>query len=158
MSAEDDDIHPNLTADEWVARMKAVVAAVFIKSTPAHTAPDAVTPEHMEKFRPARSAAKWLIDAPEEVIAIYDAGVETVWRYVIALGGRHWTAAYSLANWRQGLDPRSVLCIRIGYDPTTREVTAEQQTFLLSRKLGLKTRWLDLPPDVRRVITRHLHR
>lgn len=84
------------------------------------------------KYQPKRSSQRWLLGAPDYVLAVYDTGKQ--WyndRYTVMFGGRLWDASMG----------RTVNCLYLGESGA--QSSGEQDA---STRRGKKIRWMDLPP------------
>lgn len=69
------------------------------------------------RYRPRRSAARWLEGAPDYVIACYDNGGRSADRYTVLFGGDLWSPDYARMNAEAGMDPRLVPCLLMSDAP-----------------------------------------
>ncbi len=92
-------------------------------------------------YIPRRSSARWLVDAPDYVLACYDLGEKIFDRYTILIGGRLRAPGMG----------RNVECITMSESPM-HPLGLSQFGDMPSAdrgSLGRKVRWLDLPQPIR---------
>lgn len=94
--------------------------------------------------KPRKASKKWLVGAPDYVLACYDAGDKLADRYTVLLGGEYWEPSMGYrvqylamgdTPWHpQGFSQFDELLLLPGYD---------------RRACGKQIAWLDLPRAVR---------
>jgi hypothetical protein len=47
----------------------------------------------MRKYRPKKASKRWLIDAPDYILSVYDNGGKTCDRYTVLFAGHLWNAS-----------------------------------------------------------------
>ncbi len=112
----------------------------------------------MAQYRPRRASNRWLQGAPEYVLSCHDNGGSTADRYTVYFGG---SLAFDPQPDRVGCEctgPGNTPILYLGMsDSPTHPLGVSQwgecsaydrAGFMLTRE-GRKTRWLDLPEDVR---------
>jgi hypothetical protein len=143
------------TIDETVAGWQAMASGLKLKPQPAKpislgSRASQVEAIRFERFRPKRSAARWLKEAPECVIACYDNGGRTADRYTVVFGGSLWDTGYARANWQAGLDPRLTQSLSMSENPTHPQgVSMWSQCLRAPPGPARKVNWLDLPEHIR---------
>ena len=90
------------------------------------------------RAQPRRSAKRWLIDAPEDVIAVYDNNGKTLDRYSVLLN--QWYTDRS----------QLVECLALSDNPTHPMGFSQFTNAARGPHLGRKVTWASLPADVRR--------
>ncbi len=101
------------------------------------------------RYRPKRSAKRWLVGAPEYVIACYDNGGKTADRYGVLFGGSLWEPDYAKANAECGRNPRLVPSLFMSGRPTHPQGVSIWGDALRGPHLGQKVAWLGLPDHIR---------
>ena len=101
------------------------------------------------RFRPKRSARRWLEGAPEYVVACYDNRGRSADRYTVLFGGSLWEPDYARLNAECGNDPRRIQCLCMSDGPTHPQGVSIWTEALRGPHLGRKVRWLDLPEHIR---------
>lgn len=94
------------------------------------------------QYRPRRSSARWLQDAPEFILACYDNGGKTCDRYTVQFGG---------TLWEPGLG-RNVFYLGMSNSPTHPQGFSQWGEMPATNRTGFgkKVRWLDLPDHIRK--------
>lgn len=104
-----------------------------------------------KRFRPKRSAARWLQDAPADVIACYDNGGKTADRYTVLFGGKFWTPGFAEHWWKVCREPRMLQHLGMSAYPSDPQgVSMWGEDAMRGPHLGRKVRWLDLPENIRK--------
>ena len=106
----------------------------------------------MTAYRPRRSGARWMQDAPEYVLACYDNGGPdnkrggTVDRYTVMFGGSLW-------NPEMG---RTVFHLDMSNSPSHPQGYSQWGEMPASSRTGFgkHVRWLDLPEHIREHVVR----
>jgi hypothetical protein len=106
-----------------------------------------------DRFKPKRSAARWLYQAPEYVVACYDNRGRSADRYTVLFGGSLWEPDYAKANASCGRDPRLVQCLAMSGSPEHPQGVSIWTDCLRGAHLGRKVKWLDLPEHIREHVT-----
>lgn len=101
------------------------------------------------RFRPKRSAKRWLVGAPECVIACYDNRGKTADRYTVLFGGSLWTPDYARLNAECGRNPRLVPCLGMSGYPTHPQGISMWGEALRGPHLGKKIPWNELLSHIR---------
>ncbi len=92
-------------------------------------------------FTPRRSSARWLVDAPDYVLACYDKGEKVIDRYTILIGGRLRVPGMG----------RNVEYLAMSESPAHPLGLSQFGDMPSANRgsLGRKIRWLDLPQPIR---------
>jgi hypothetical protein len=93
----------------------------------------------MKAYRPRRSSARWLENAPEYVLACFDNGGKTCDRYTVMLGGSMWGPEMG----------RNVHYLAMSHAPTQGFSQFGEMPAHNRRGFGRHIRWLDLPNHIR---------
>lgn len=93
------------------------------------------------EYRPRRSSKRWLEQAPEYVLAVYDNRGRTADRYTVLFGG-------SLYSPEMGSNVQCLSMCEVPTHPQGISMWGEAYTGDRAR-FGRHIRWLDLPQNVR---------
>lgn len=105
------------------------------------------------RYRPRRSSKRWLIDAPEYILAVYDHGPQANDRYTVLFGG-------SLLD-PDLLEHRKVHYLGFNETPTSPNMGVSMfgEIFAYDRAcLGKHICWLDLPKHLRDHVVQRVQR
>lgn len=93
------------------------------------------------KYRPRRSSARWMEQAPEYVLAVYDNGGKTCDRYTVLFGGSLWEPALG----------RNVQYLGLSSNPSHPQGFSQWGEMPAANRgaCGKHINWLDLPENVR---------
>jgi hypothetical protein len=93
------------------------------------------------QYRPRRSSKRWLVDAPEFILACYDNKGKTTDRYTVLFGGTMYSQEFGY----------NVQYLAMSNAPTNPQgVSMWGEMPVYNRKaLGYHIRWLDLPEKLR---------
>jgi hypothetical protein len=98
------------------------------------------------RYKPRRSAARWLEGAPSHVVAIYDSGPNKFAdRYTVVYGAPLWNVDYVLANVECHRDPRLVPARGMSDNPFHPQGVGLFCEVIRGPHLGRKIKWADLP-------------
>ena len=100
------------------------------------------------RFKPKRSAKRWLVGAPEYVVACYDNGGKTADRYTLLFGGSLWTPSYVKGNAECGIDPRLIQGLQMSESPSSPQGVSIWGDCLRGPHLGKKIPWSALPAHI----------
>lgn len=106
-----------------------------------------------KRFKPKRSAARWLQDAPAHVVAVYDNGGKSADRYTVLYGAPLWTPDYAEAWHRTPRgDPRLLPARAMSNAPFSPQGVGLFVDALRGPHLGKKIPYSDLPDDCKRLV------
>jgi hypothetical protein len=97
------------------------------------------------RFKPRRSAARWLEGAPPHVVAIYDSGAKWADRYCVVYGAPLWSEDYARLNAEVNRDPRLVPARSMSENPFHPQGVGLFCEVIRGPHLGRKIKWADLP-------------